>query len=143
MQATKIFFSLLLGILAFVMSSCSSTEYRPTDGDCKFVIKKVDGKRQWGMVSAWDEREYIPCQYDSIFSVYDAPYNIKDLFVAVKGGKMYAWTYRGKPLFDGKAITSLTSVKKKDAQLHNSDIGGGAIFLKRPPVTATCSSAKI
>ena len=50
MQATKIFFSLLLGILAFVMSSCSSTEYRPTDGDCKFVIKKVDGKRQWGMV---------------------------------------------------------------------------------------------
>jgi len=95
------------------------------------------------MVSAWDEREYIPCQYDSIFSVYDAPYNIKDLFVAVKDGKMYAWTYRGKPLFDGKAITSLTSVKKKDAQLHNSDIGGGAIFLKRPPVTATCSSAKI
>ena len=143
MQATKIFFSLLLGILAFVMSSCSSTEYRPTDGDCKFVIKKVDGKRHWGMVSAWDEREYIPCQYDSIFSVYDAPYNIKDLFVAVKDGKMYAWTYRGKPLFDGKAITSLTSVKKKDAQLHNSDIGGGAIFLKRPPVTATCSSAKI
>ena len=63
--------------------------------------------------------------------------------MAVKDGKMYAWTYRGKPLFDGKAITSLTSVKKKDAQLHNSDIGGGAIFLKRPPVTATCSSAKI
>ena len=127
MQATKIIFSVLLGILAFAMSSCSSTEYRPTDGDCKFVIKKVDGKRQWGMVDSRNMQvEYIPCQYDSIFSVYDAPYNIKDLFVAVKDGKMYAWTYRGKQLLGGKGFTSLVSSEQK-AQ-HNKSVYGGALF---------------
>lgn len=61
------FFLTTSGNLGFCHEFVLFNGVSPTDGDCKFVIKKVDGKRQWGMVSAWDEREYIPCQYDSIF----------------------------------------------------------------------------
>lgn len=127
MKTTKIFISVLLGFLALAVCSCSSPEYRPTDGNCSFVIKKIDGKRQWGMVSSYDKREYIPCQYDSIFSAYGAPYNVKELFIAVKNGKMYAWDYRGKQLLKGKGFTSLVSSEQK-AEHNNSVYGGGALF---------------
>ncbi len=124
---TKNSISVLLGILALAISSCNPPEYRPTDGDCTFVIKKIDGKRQWGMVSSGDGREYIPCQYDSIFSAYGAPYHIDELFVGIKNGKMYAWDYRGEQLLGGKGFTSLISAKNNEL-LHNNHVVGGGIF---------------
>lgn len=122
MKITKIFFPVLLGILAFAMSSCNTetVEYRQTDGDCKFVIKKIDGKRQWGMADSRDDREYIPCQYDSIFSAYGAPYEVRKLFIAVKDKKMYAWNHRGKRLLGGRAFTSFVS--NKQAAFHNKTV---------------------
>lgn len=129
MKITKIFFSVLLGALAFAVSSCNTetVEYRQTDGDCKFVIKKIDGKRQWGMADARDDQEYIPCQYDSIFSAYGAPYGVRKLFIAVKDGKMYAWNHRGKCLLGGRAFTSFVS-NKQNAFRNKSVLGGGALF---------------
>lgn len=127
MKATKFFISVLLGFLVFAVSSCNTAEYRPTDGGCDFVIKKIDGKRQWGLVDNWDRKiEFIPCQYDSIFSAYGAPYNIKELFIAVKDGKMYAWNYRGKQLLKGTGFTSLVSSRQKNC--HNSSYYGGPLF---------------
>ena len=119
---------IFLSIMAFALSSCNkeTVEYRQTDGDCKFVIKTIDGKRQWGMADARDNREYIPCQYDSIFSAYGEPYNIAKLFIALKDGKMYAWTYRGDQLLDGRGFTSLVSSSQDSP--HNSSVYGGPIF---------------
>ena len=127
MKTTKIFVSVLLGVMSLAMCSCNSPEYRPTDGKCSFIIKKIDGKRQWGMVSSGSGQEYIPCQYDSIFSAYGHPYHIDELFIAVKDGKMYAWTYRGKQLLNGRGFTSLVS-SKYDDRLHNSSVYGGGLF---------------
>lgn len=128
MKTTKIFFPVLLGIWALAMCSCNSAEYRPTDDNCAFVIKKIDGKRQWGLVENWDkEREFIPCQYDSIFSAYGPPYNITHLFIGIKDGKMYAWDDCGKQLLNGKGFTSL--VPNKQHPPHNKSIlAGGALF---------------
>lgn len=130
MKTTKIFSLVLLSILAFAMASCQGekVEYRPTDGDCKFVIKKIDGKRQWGMADARGDGKYmyIPCQYDSIFSAYGAPYNVGQLFIAVKDEKMYAWDFRGKSLLDGRAFASFVSNRQNPR--HNSSIYGGGIF---------------
>ncbi len=125
---TKNLFMVFLSIMAFALSSCNkeTVEYRQTDGDCKFVIKTIDGKRQWGMADARDNREYIPCQYDSIFSAYGEPYNIAKLFIALKDGKMYAWTYRGDQLLDGRGFTSLVSSSQDSP--HNSSVYGGPIF---------------
>lgn len=116
-------------MLAVFAEACSTTEYRPTDGDCKFVIEKVDGKRQWGLSSNDPDQEemYIPCQYDSIFSAYGAPYHIEQVFVGIKDGKMYAWTYRGKQLLSGKGFTALISSQQED-RLHNNQSDGGGIF---------------
>lgn len=128
MKTAKIFISVLLGFLALAMCSCSSPEYRPTDGGCAFVIKKIDGKRQWGLVNNEDRyRTYIPCQYDSIFSAYGAPYYIDELFVGLKNGKMYAWDYRGVQLLGGKGFISLISSKYNE-KLHNNNVVGGGIF---------------
>lgn len=128
MKTAKIFISVLLGFLALAVCSCSSPEYRPTDGNCSFVIKKIDGKRQWGMVDSRNMQvEYIPCQYDSIFSAYGAPYYIDELFVGLKNGKMYAWDYRGVQLLGGKGFISLTSEKHEEL-LHNNHIVGSGIF---------------
>ncbi|CCZ08418.1 WG repeat-containing protein [Culturomica massiliensis] len=127
MKTTKIFVSVLLGIMSLALSSCNSPEYRPTDGNCSFIIKKIDGKRQWGIVHKSGKTEYIPCQYDSIFSAYNSPYYIKDLFIGVKNGKMYALdTWRGE-LLGGRGFTSLVSSKQKAP--HNKSVsGGGPLF---------------
>lgn len=115
------------GALALSVSSCSAPEYRPTDGNYSFIIKKVKGKRQWGIVHKSKKTEYIPCQYDSIFSAYGAPYNIKKLFVGIKNGKMYALdTWKGE-LLGGRGITSLVSSEDKD-RLHNNSYVGGGVF---------------
>lgn len=123
----KIFISVLLGVLALAMSSCNSPEYRFTDGGCKFIIQKIDGKRQWGMMSSEGEEKYIPCQYDSIFSAYGAPYKIDELFIAVKDGKMYAWDYRGEQLLEGKGFEYLAS--SCQGASHNKSVYGGGSLL--------------
>lgn len=124
---TKIFLSVLLGIMALAMSSCSRTEYRPTDGNCTFVIKKTDGKRQWGMVASEDGREYVSCQYDSIFSAYGFPYKVNKLFIAVKNAKLYAIDYRGRPLLKNYAFDTFTSNTQKSC--HNKGtLTGGSLF---------------
>lgn len=126
---TKIFFSVLLGIMALAMSSCSRTEYRPVDDNYAFMIKKIDGKRQWGIVNKNDKTIYIPCQYDSVFSANNAPYNIKHLFIGIKNGKMYALdTWYGE-LLGGEGFTSLVSSEQIGSPHNNKSIvGGGVLF---------------
>lgn len=128
MKATKIFISVLLGFLALAMSSCNSPEYRPTDGGCAFVIKKIDGKRQWGLVDNWDRNiEFIPCQYDSIFSTNCSPYEVRDLFIAVKNGKKYAIECTGRKVLGGRAFSSIMTLNQNP--IHNKSVyGGGALF---------------
>lgn len=128
MKTTKIFpLPVLLGALAFAMSSCSSTEYCPANGNYAFLIKKNDGKRQWGIVHKSGKTEYIPCQYDSIYSLYGQAEHTNDLFVGIKDGKKYilsAW--HKKRLLGGRNFTSLVF----DCQnpQHNKSVWGGPIF---------------
>lgn len=127
MKTTKIFISVLLGFMVLAMGSCNTTEYRPTDGNCSFVIKKIDGKRQWGIVSPVGKTEYIPCQYDSIYSLYRKADDIFDLFVGIKSGKKYLLsTWHERELLEGRNFTSLVFDSPKCK--HNSSIFGEAIF---------------
>ncbi len=124
---TKIFFSVLLGIMALAMSSCSRTEYRPTDDNSMFVIKKIDGKRQWALAenTVGNQRLYTEFIYDSIFSARANPYQIKQLFIGIKDGKYYAITSWGKLLLDGRGFSSLRSVAQGP---KNSSSVYGALF---------------
>ena len=112
MKTTKIFFPVLLGILAFAMSSCSRTEYRPTDDNCMFVIKKIDGQRKWALAenTVNNQTLYTEFVYDSIFSARAAPYQIKQLFIGLKNNKYYAITSWGKLLLDGRGFSALRSI---------------------------------
>lgn len=119
-----------MGFFIFSWSACDieKIEYRPTNGSRVFVIKEKDGKKLWGLVHEDNVNSfYIPCEYDSIFSTYGAPYNLKNkhLFIAQRGGKMYAWHYDGKQLLDGKGFTKFVSHYQEHLLHNNSDVGGG------------------
>lgn len=113
MKSTKFLLPFLLCVGILVVSSCNPVEYRPTGNGNYFLIKKVDGKRQWGMGTmvrnqpgTWGEE--IPCQYDSIFSICNAPYHLQYLYVAIKDGQRYLWN-DGDLLLGGRSFTRLYS----------------------------------
>lgn len=111
---TNLLMLAVAGMAALALSSCAP-EHRPTDNNCQFIIKKIDGKRKWALAEKTQgcERLYTEFEYDSIFSAETAPYRIKQLFIGLKDGKYYAITSWGKTLFDGAGFSSLTSIYQR------------------------------
>ena len=118
------FYTLFWSAIAMFASSCSSTEYRPTDNNCQFVIKKIEGKRKWALAenTQGNHQLYTEFEYDSIFSAEVEPYRIKQLFIGIKDGKYYGITSWAKKLFDGEGFTSLVSVHQ--GPRHSASIYG-------------------
>lgn len=120
----RFFYTLFGSVIAMLASSCSTTEYRPTDNNCQFVIKKIEGKRKWALAENTQENRqlYTEFEYDSIFSAEAEPYRIKQLFIGIKDGKYYGITSWAKKLFDGEGFTSLVSVHQ--GPRHSASIYG-------------------
>lgn len=112
---------LVLFILSSIcmLGSCSrnTIEYRHAVEEFSYVIKTIDGHRQWGLVAnqATPEhmKEVIPCIYDSIYSV-SGNLRLDDVFIAVKSGKRYAVKSTGEKLFNGNSFTDLNPVSQTD-----------------------------
>ncbi len=112
------FYAILSGLLILSICSCNRVkiEYHDMEiEDCEYMLLTQKGERLWGVVSQVGRNEIVPCQYDTIYTLYNKEissdwYN-NDMFVAEKDGKKFVYTLYGDVLFGGKNVTGLTYYK--------------------------------
>lgn len=115
----KILILLIQSIACFLISCSRNTvEYRSAEDEFSYIIKTIDGQRQWGLVANLDipecMTENIPCVYDSIFSVSHKPYNLKGIFIAMKNNRYYAIKESGEKLFNGSSFIHFEALSEKE-----------------------------
>ncbi len=114
---TKIFFSVLLGIMALAMSSCNTEtiEYRPAGDDLDYVIKTTKESKKWGIVknhaTPQFETQIVPCIYDSIYSLQD---QIQFAYAGIRDGKNYAFDRLGRFLWENGEFLAVSKISETD-----------------------------
>ncbi len=96
---------LMACVMGLMFSACTKTEYRPANNRQDYVIKTKDDSKTWGLRRNWDKEMIIPCEYDSIYSVYKTErggigYDVFlfSFFVAEKDNMKYVYDDEKRPL---------------------------------------------